>query len=94
MNQLVTDRPAEIGIKIGNILSGLLLAGVIGVWTSMEGIKDELASISKTVAVIQAEQELKFTAIEDRQRGRFKAYDVQYELLKEELHGHLKGHSR
>ena len=44
--QEVSDKPAESGIKINNILTALLLASVFWVGNSIESIKIELAKVT------------------------------------------------
>lgn len=92
MTQSVQDRPAELGIKINNVLSGLLLAAVIGVWTSISGLQDKVAELGQVLAVVQAKQTLKFEAIEGEMQGRFKAYDLQYSELRRMVQSHVTKH--
>ncbi|NIT58380.1 MAG: hypothetical protein GWN00_19780 [Aliifodinibius sp.] len=44
--QQVNDRPAETGIKVNNILTGLILAAIIWVGTSIEEIKGNVAEVT------------------------------------------------
>jgi len=44
--QQVTDRPAESGIKLNNILTGLILAAILWVGSSIEQIKGNVAEVT------------------------------------------------
>jgi len=51
----VQDKKLEIGININTVLTGLLLAGVVGVWTTLEEIKRSLNELNATMAVVRTE---------------------------------------
>lgn len=44
--QQVNDKPAEVGIKLNNILTGLILAAILWVGTSIEQIKTNVAEVT------------------------------------------------
>lgn len=44
--QQVNDRPAETGIKVGNILQTLILAAILWVGSSIEQIKSRVAEVT------------------------------------------------
>lgn len=67
MPQRVSDKPAENGIRINNILTALILIAITWVGTSIESIKDTLAIQAKNQAVL----ETKVDNIDTRENARF-----------------------
>lgn len=41
----VEDKKAEVGIKLGNILSGAILAAILGVWKSLDDLQEKLGVV-------------------------------------------------
>lgn len=44
--QQVSDKPAEVGIKLNNILTALILAVMMWVGSSIETIKSDIAEVT------------------------------------------------
>lgn len=49
--QSVQDKPAEVNLKLNNVLTGLVLAAILWVGNSIIDIKDIIASLDKTMSL-------------------------------------------
>jgi len=47
----VSDRPTENGVKLNNVLTGMILAAIIWVGTSIEAIKDDISKVVTAQAI-------------------------------------------
>jgi hypothetical protein len=51
----VQDKKLEVGVNINTVLTGLLLAGIVGIWTTLGDIKTSLSELNATMAVVRTE---------------------------------------
>jgi len=51
----VQDKKLEVGVNINTVLTGLLLAGIVGIWTTLSDIKNSLSELNATMAVVRTE---------------------------------------
>ncbi len=51
----VQDKKLEIGVNINTVLTGLLLAGIVGMWTTLAKIESSLNELNATMAVVRTE---------------------------------------
>lgn len=68
--QSVQDRPAETGIKVNNILTGLVLASILWVGNSIMDIKEIIASMDKHQALLTKDVSI----LEDRLEMHLKGH--------------------
>ncbi len=80
--QEVNDRQAENGIKINNILTALVLAGILGMWNSIESLKesqhagDRERAVSKVLIntntnnIVKLQNEVEVLQRNERARGK------------------------
>lgn len=51
----VQDKKLEVGVNINTVLTGLLLAGIVGIWTTLADIKTALNELNASMAVVRTE---------------------------------------
>lgn len=82
----VVDRPTENGVRINNVLTGLLLAAALWVGSSVESLKE-------AVVILATNQEHNVTAL-DEVRAEQKDHDGRIRILERlhpEFYNNLRG---
>ena len=51
----VQDKKLEVGVNINTVLTGLLLAGIVGMWSTLSKIENSLNELNATMAVVRTE---------------------------------------
>ena len=46
------NKAVEVGVNLNNIFTALVLAGVIGIWTTLYAIYTKMGEVEKTIAVV------------------------------------------